>query len=332
VARLHPHRSRLLLWGAVTALVLAPAAPAHAEPTLPEIDSQIDAAWRELEPLIEAHNRIRSELAANRDRSDELAEQIAPLEDAIAEAAADLEVIAARQYRRGGLSAFNSLVTSGSPTAFVEQLTLLDRVAHDQHRLIEAHRRARDAYERQRAEIGALIEEQRAQQADLAERRDEIERDLARLEGLRAQAEARTVASAPPVRASGNGLHIGDCPATTGSGPGAVAATFACGEIGKPYAWGTNGPGTYDCSGLTQRSWAAAGVSLTHFTGAQWHQGTPVNRADARPGDLVFFYSDLSHMGIYVGNGLMVHAPRSGDVVRMAWIEVMPVAGFRRPG
>jgi peptidoglycan DL-endopeptidase CwlO len=319
---------RLLLCVAVVALVIAPASHAHAEPTLEEVEAEIDRAWRQLEPLIEQYNRVRSELKANQELSAQLEEEIAPLELKMGIASAELEVIVARQYKGGGLSAFNSLLASGSPTTFVEQLALLDIVARDQQRRIEEHREAREEFEEQKAEIDALIEEQQAQQADLEQRTDQIERELARLENLLEEARARQQTTPD----DGSGLFIGDCPAVAGSGAGATAAQFACGEIGKPYVWGTNGPDTYDCSGLTQAAWAAAGVSLTHYTGAQWNEGTPVSRADARPGDLVFFYSDLSHMGLYVGNGLMVHAPRTGDVVRMRSIDVMPIAGFRRPG
>jgi cell wall-associated NlpC family hydrolase len=89
----------------------------------------------------------------------------------------------------------------------------------------------------------------------------------------------------------------------------------------------------FQCSGLTQYAWQAAGVSLTHFTGAQRREGTPVSRSELRPGDLVFFYSDLHHVGMYVGNGLMVHASRSGVPVKMARIDRgVPYMGARRPG
>ena len=126
-------------------------------------------------------------------------------------------------------------------------------------------------------------------------------------------------------------LRIGPCPAIFIGGAAGTAVRTACAQIGKPYVWGADGPGSFDCSGLTQYAWAAAGVSLTHHTGDQWHEGTPISRANARPGDLVFFYGDLHHVGIYVGNGLMVHAPSSGDRVRMAKISNMPLQGFRRP-
>jgi cell wall-associated NlpC family hydrolase len=92
------------------------------------------------------------------------------------------------------------------------------------------------------------------------------------------------------------------------------------------------GPNGYDCSGLTLTAWAAAGLGLRHYTKWQWQDSRPISRAQLQPGDLVFFYSDLHHVGIYVGGGTIVHAPHSGDHVRMAPIDRgMPIAGYRRP-
>ncbi|MHB9859632.1 C40 family peptidase [Streptomyces sp. YIM S03343] len=94
------------------------------------------------------------------------------------------------------------------------------------------------------------------------------------------------------------------------------ALAFARAQIGKPYVWGATGPGSYDCSGLTQAAWKAAGVSLPRVTYDQVNAGTTVSVADAKPGDLIFFYSDVSHVGLYIGNGMMIHAPKPGAYVR----------------
>ncbi|MFE1251879.1 NlpC/P60 family protein [Streptomyces sp. NPDC058735] len=94
------------------------------------------------------------------------------------------------------------------------------------------------------------------------------------------------------------------------------ALAFARAQIGKPYVWGAVGPGSYDCSGLTQAAWKAAGVTLPRTTYDQVNAGTTVPLSQARPGDLVFFYDDVTHVGIYVGNGMMIHAPKPGTYVR----------------
>jgi cell wall-associated NlpC family hydrolase len=103
-------------------------------------------------------------------------------------------------------------------------------------------------------------------------------------------------------------------------------------QSGHPYSWGAAGPKYYDCSGLTLTAWAAAGVTLGHYTEWQWNETKAVSADALQPGDLIFFYSDRHHVGIYVGNGWMVHAPTTGDFVRMAQIAGRPIAGYRRPG
>ncbi|WP_222195345.1 C40 family peptidase [Modestobacter italicus] len=102
-----------------------------------------------------------------------------------------------------------------------------------------------------------------------------------------------------------------------------VAVDTALAQQGKPYVWAGAGPNSYDCSGLTQYAFAAAGVSLPHSSRMQSTMGTPVARADLQPGDLVFFYDPVGHVGMYIGNGQMVHAPTSGDVVRIADVDQM---------
>ncbi|TQL20678.1 C40 family peptidase [Streptomyces sp. SLBN-134] len=94
------------------------------------------------------------------------------------------------------------------------------------------------------------------------------------------------------------------------------AIAFARAQIGKPYVWGATGPGSYDCSGLTQAAWKAAGVTLPRTTYDQVDAGTTVPVSQAQPGDLVFFYDDITHVGIYIGNGMMIHAPKPGAYVR----------------
>lgn len=99
------------------------------------------------------------------------------------------------------------------------------------------------------------------------------------------------------------------------NGQAATAVSVAYAQLGKPYIWGGAGPNSFDCSGLTMYAWAAAGVALDHYTGSQYNQGVHVSQAALLPGDLVFFYPDISHEGIYVGDGYVIHAPHTGAVV-----------------
>jgi cell wall-associated NlpC family hydrolase len=117
---------------------------------------------------------------------------------------------------------------------------------------------------------------------------------------------------------------VAAAPAAAASPAAQAAVNTALAQQGKPYAWGGGGPGSYDCSGLTQFAYAAAGIGLPHSSRMQSQMGTPVSRGALQPGDLVFFYSPVSHVGMYIGNGQMVHAGTSGDVVKVVSLDYMP--------
>lgn len=126
----------------------------------------------------------------------------------------------------------------------------------------------------------------------------------------------------------GGGSDGGSTSATKGE----VALAYAKKQIGESYEYGAAGPDKWDCSGLTMKAWADAGVSLPHNSAAQYKIGTKVAKADLRPGDLVFFYAGPSHVGIYAGDGKVLHAPRPGKKVGYIAVSAMPWKGARRPG
>ncbi|GAA4990397.1 hypothetical protein GCM10023205_72250 [Yinghuangia aomiensis] len=115
------------------------------------------------------------------------------------------------------------------------------------------------------------------------------------------------------------------------SSKAATAIAFAKAQLGKPYVYGAEGPDAYDCSGLVQAAYKAAGVSLPRVTNDQFAAGRKVSTSDLQPGDLVFYYSGISHVGIYIGNGQIIHAPNSRTVVKIASVDSMPIAGATRP-
>jgi cell wall-associated NlpC family hydrolase len=106
--------------------------------------------------------------------------------------------------------------------------------------------------------------------------------------------------------------------APAGNSIGAQALRFALTRIGDQYVWGAAGPNQFDCSGLVMWAYAQVGISLQHFTGLQWNEGEHISRSQLRPGDLVFFFADLGHVGMYIGNGMMVNAPTFGQPVQVA--------------
>ncbi|MFJ6844549.1 NlpC/P60 family protein [Streptomyces griseoluteus] len=112
---------------------------------------------------------------------------------------------------------------------------------------------------------------------------------------------------------------------------GARAVAFATAQLGKPYVWGAEGPDSFDCSGLTSQAWADAGTLIPRTSQEQWKQLTHVDVTEMRPGDLVIYFSDATHVGMYVGDGKIIHAPRPGRTVTVAGAGTMPILGVVRP-
>ena len=136
----------------------------------------------------------------------------------------------------------------------------------------------------------------------------------------------------PPSGTTGGSGGTTTDPAPPASTPGATALAFAKEQIGDSYKYAAAGPDKWDCSGLTMKAWAAAGVTLPHNSAAQYKIGLKVKEADLQPGDLVFFYSGPSHVGIYAGDGKIIHAPKPGEKVGYIKVSSMPWKGARRPG
>jgi cell wall-associated NlpC family hydrolase len=119
---------------------------------------------------------------------------------------------------------------------------------------------------------------------------------------------------------------------TPASGSAGAAVSYAMAQLGDSYVYGAAGPDAFDCSGLTMMAWSQAGVSLPHSSSAQMGYGTPVSTSSLQPGDLVFYYSPVSHVAIYIGNGMIVHAANPSTGVVEAPVGSMPIAGAVRPG
>jgi len=307
-----------------TVIALSMTTHAHADPSPAELERQIDEAWNKLEPTIEQHNQVRIELNANRAKVAELAEKLKPLQLQLDIAHGKVSEISAQYYKTGRASALNALLVSGSPTTFADQLSQLEIIARQQESQLADVVKLRNEYEAQKKPLDELVAKLTAQEAELAAKTKQINDEIARLNAMRLRAYGST--------GGGGELRPAPCPETYPGGAAGVAVRTACAQIGKPYVWGSEGPNSFDCSGLTLYAWKAAGVSLRHYTKWQWSDTRAVSRAELRPGDLVFYYSDLHHMGMYVGGGYIVHAPHSGDRVRMKKIDDGPIAGYRRPG
>ncbi|MBT8224963.1 MAG: hypothetical protein HKP61_11640 [Dactylosporangium sp.] len=306
-------------------LAFTQAGTGHAEPTQAELEAQIDTQWNQLEPTIEQHNKLKAELAANQAKVQELTDKLRPLELQVDLALTRVSGISARYYKGGNASVFNAILTTGSPTTLADQLSLLDHIARAELTQIKDAIELKQQYDKEKAPLDVLLEEQTKQEAELAAKEKSIRAEVQRLNDLRIKAFGTTesAGSTQPV----------PCPYEYIPSAGGRAAKVACQQIGKSYVFGSSGPKTFDCSGLTMYAWAHAnaGVTLRHYTQWQYQDTKRVTKSQLQPGDLIFYYSDRHHVGMYVGGGWIVHAPHSGDVVRMKRFDSAPISGYGRP-
>jgi cell wall-associated NlpC family hydrolase len=288
-----------------------------------EIEKQIDDAWNNLEPIIEKHNATQQNLAVKKKQAAALADKIVPLQLQVDLAMNKVGIFAARAYMGNNTSAVNAILSSGSPTTLAEQLSVLDQFARRQQADVQAVMDLKQRYAAQKASLDTLVAQLTKTEAEQVAKAKAINAEIDRLQQLRMQAYGS---------GAGGPLRPAPCPATYPGGPAGVAVKFACAQIGKPYVWAAAGPSAYDCSGLTMAAWASAGVALPHNAAAQRQVTANVTRANLRPGDLVFYYSDLHHVGMYVGGGWVVHASQAGVPIQMQLMDQSPIDSFGRPG
>jgi len=290
-----------------------------------QIEAELNKAWNEAEPLIEKYNAVHEQYLKNKARQATLSKQLGPLEAQLAVAQDKVSAMAALAYKGGRVDPYTAFLTNTSPDNFVDQLTFINALAHEQTDQLTAVKTARDRFNAQKAPVDALVAQLAKQDADLAAQRRAIEAKLAQLQRLRNQAYG----------SSGGGIgryRPWTCPSEYLNTKGYKAAAFACKQAGKPYVWAASGPGSYDCSGLTLASWRSVGIYLPHNAYEQSRSMRSVSISNIAIGDLVFYYSDVHHVAIYVGGGHVMAAPQAGDVVRMQDMDLGPIHSIGRPG
>ncbi|MGE7389737.1 NlpC/P60 family protein [Streptomyces sp. NPDC004126] len=328
----------LALAGAATATAFE--GTSHAEPQLSpaQVKAEVDRLYGEAEAATEKYNGAKAKSDEAERALTGLREETARKTDRLNTARSALGSLAASQYRSGGLGPALQLAMAADPQDYLDRAGMLTRAGDRTASEVAAVKRGLDEVGRLRDQAAGRLADLRARQHELAEQKAVIEDRLATARQLLARltAEERAAYEAQSGTVASVGADPASAPHTpppvaAGSARAARAVAFAYGAIGKPYVWGATGPGSYDCSGLTQAAWRAAGVSLPRTTYTQINAGRRVSRDQLAPGDLVFFYSGVTHVGMYVGNGQMIHAPRPGSTVRLAPVDSMPWAGASRP-
>jgi cell wall-associated NlpC family hydrolase len=297
--------------------VLSPST-ASAEPgTAAEAMEQVRQAAQELTAIDEQVKQAEILVAEYQATADTAAEAAVEARRAVDAYQPQLRAIATTGYKGDSRSRLAAFLTSTSATELVQQITTLDLIAAHTNEVLAVVAALQDTAEAAEAEAAAAaataeqaLVELEEQQAEVQRRVDRYEADFARLTA-REQAAVTTALAGPVVQAP----PVSDLPLAPGSAA-AVAIETALAQVGDPYVWGATGPNGFDCSGLTSFAYAAAGVALPHSSRAQASMGRQLAPGEPmQPGDLVFFYSPISHVGLYIGNGLMVHARTFGQPV-----------------
>jgi cell wall-associated NlpC family hydrolase len=315
----------------------APDAPATAK----EAAELMAARAHDLEVVTEQFNTARDQLQTQQAAAKAAADALAKAQADLATAQAQVRGIARSAFTGESTSGFSAMMTSDSADEFVDKMSTLQMVADHQNELLDqvaaasqAATQAQGDAAKAAADAQATYDKVAAQQADLQAQVNKYQADFSRLSAAEQQA-ATALAGGGGDRASRDDRSepAPSGPIVADSAAAQTAVDTAMAQRGKPYVWAAAGPGSFDCSGLMQYAYRAAGIALPHSSLGQSQMGTPVARNALQPGDLVFFYSPVSHVGMYIGNGNMVHAPTAGDVVKVTPLAFMgSYAGARRFG
>ncbi|MGY5131574.1 NlpC/P60 family protein [Streptomyces nigrescens] len=344
----------LALAGAATATATGfeGAAQAAHRLTPAQVKDRVDALYQEAEVATQNYNGAKESADTAREELSRLQDEAARRTRKLNAARTELGTLAASQYRSGGVDPAVRLLLSADPQRYLDGAAVLERTGSHQATAVAGYARRLGSVRQVRQRAEETVERLADTEAKLKKQRVTVVHKLGAAEELlhRLTAEQRQrmaardgARSGPGQGRTGHGAGRGDGPldgipggagaaAAQASSPRAArAVAFAYSALGKPYVWGATGPSAYDCSGLTQAAWKAGGVALPRTTYTQISSGPRVNRSQLAPGDLVFFYSGISHVGLYVGNGQMIHAPHPGAPVRIAPIDQMPFAAATRP-
>ncbi|MER5859480.1 NlpC/P60 family protein [Streptomyces sp. NPDC059688] len=328
-----PSRTRVtVLTTAAAAAVALSANAANAAPSeklsKDEVKAKVDKLYEQAEQATEKYNGAK-------EKQQKLQKEISTVQDDVARGQQELNKLrdglgslATAQYRSGGIDPSVQLLLSSNPDDYLDKASTLDQLSSQQ---VDALKKIQDKQRelaQERAEAAEKLKDLSSTRTQLEEKKKEVQGKLAEaqrlLNTLTAKEKAALAAKQERAnRSSSDRVDLGDAPPASGRASAAFSAAQS--KIGTPYVYGATGPSSFDCSGLTSWAYGQAGVSIPRTSEAQANYGTRVySQSDLKVGDLVFFYGDLHHVGLYAGNGQVLHAPHTGAVVRYEAIGNMP--------
>jgi cell wall-associated NlpC family hydrolase len=313
----------VLTTAAAAAVVLssqaANAAPSE-KPNKDEVKAKVDALYEQAEQATE-------KLDGAQEKQEKLQKEISTIQDNVARGQEELNklrdglgTMASAQYRTGGIDPSIQLFLSSDPDDYLDKASTMDQLSAQQVEALTKIQGKQRELAQERAEASSKLKDLSATRTELKKKKNEVKAKLAAAQKLLNTLTAKEKAALDAQQAqaasrSSSRVDLGN----TGSASSRAAAAFAAGQtkIGSPYVYGASGPSSFDCSGFTSWAYAQAGVSIPRTSEAQASAGTRIySQSDLKVGDLVIFYGDYHHVGLYAGNGQVLHAPHTGAVVR----------------
>jgi cell wall-associated NlpC family hydrolase len=322
--RLAAALSGLALAGAVGIVGLGTATPAQAEPDIDDVQKRVDTLYHEAEQASERLNDAKIELADLQGDLVSLQADQQRQDSSLEAARENLQDSIVSSYEGQSLSAVGIVANTDDADSFVSNLSTMAAYNDLQSQLF-----ATFSTEAKALLLREKATEQRA--AEIQHKQDELAAEKKTIDARYAEAKellGKLKAEEREALLSRDSVRMPS--GVDASGRAAIAIRYAMAQVGKAYVYGAAGPSAFDCSGLMMMAWAQAGISLPHSSSAQYGVGRHVSSNDLQPGDLVFYYSPISHVGMYIGNGLIVEAANPGAGVRVSPVFSMPYAGATR--
>ncbi|MEP6599070.1 MAG: C40 family peptidase [Actinomycetota bacterium] len=290
-------------------------------PTVASVTQRLTVLGEQEEALAEKFNLARADLKAKQQHALAAAQAAKKAAAEFALARAQFRALVTAQYEGAKFSSTGALLTSENGQNYLDQISQLNLMASHRGDIVtqlntakaksdSAQQAADNAVEDAKATLDAV----NAQHTGIEAQKKKFKSLLATLTAE--QRRAFAARNAVPIATARAAIQV-PLTAHAGSAAAQKAVDFALAQVGKPYVYAASGPDAYDCSGLTMAAWAAAGVQLPHNAEAQYSYGTQVSLDALQPGDLVFMYSPIGHVEIYIGNGLAVSAPQEGESVKV---------------
>ncbi|WP_427764888.1 NlpC/P60 family protein [Streptomyces sp. DSM 41931] len=315
------------------------AAAATGDRSVPELLTDLQTLYREAEKATERYNATEEALAEQRAETERLEKALARTRLSLHDSRGAAGRLARQQYQSlSGLSPYVRLLLARDPQRALEQGHVIGQLARERAQTVgrltgdarqadELARRAREALD----ERIALTERRGKERDQVVERLRDVEELLASLTADQlaelAELERGRVDEAQRALVASGALSGANAPSAAGE----RAVRYAVEQLGKPYEWGAEGPETYDCSGLTSQAWRAAGAEVPRTSQEQWARLERIDLVDLRPGDLVVYFHDATHVALYLGDGMVVQAPRPGARIKVSPVAANPVLGAVRP-